>query len=937
MYKSAGYRVFTDNTEQSQLEARYAPVLHKQLQQNMQAFRQHIPAIAGLLHNYQAQRYSLLCDKAGYLNIVDFSVGQVFYPDEPVAAASQEVLQFIRQAPVVHMSAPDSDTLTTLPASVDVIVMLGLGLGLQLVPLLSKVDVKHLLIYEPDSDIFACSVQATDWAAILRLAQTKGTALYLQVGQDASALPADLAELSAACQFDRFYLYRHYSHPVMDKVKQHMQLHTGNAAMLLNSRLHFHAYTELYDEADARHGDNLGIFCPQPYRNDALLQKNMAALAKYYPQVHDAIQQHNSRHWQLVTDQHGKPNLHHTERQVLFYQDYQADSAQLVADFCQHPFQDDVLIGSKPGYKLRSYLHNQKIRQLMPILERSVKKRPQLPAELDSLIIFGIALGEHISQLLLKHQVKNFYLCEPNLDFFAASLHVTDWAQLFAKIAEQGGRLYLNLGGNGSEYFYDLMRQFYQVGAFSIANTHLLTSYYNAPMNKAISELRDNLRVVLAIGEYFDHARYGIAHTYGNFICGARVLRQGFGNGQHAYQKLPVFIVGNGPSLDQCFDYLHEYKDRVIIISCGTALKALHEHGITPDFHAELEQNRATCEWVSQVEDAEYLQQISLFSVNGVHPDTMALFKETLLCFKDGEASTQLFQAVLKANNVQTESLAFAYPTVTNMVMNMVLRLGFQSIYLFGVDLGFVDINYHHSRSSAYYKQDGAQIYDYQQTHGGGLPAKGNFQPWVFTKPEFDVSRKLLEQSIVQAGLRSEVYNCSNGVQIAGAVPLLPDNILLSTVSGSKAALLPQLMAQGYLSLSEQQVQQVIEQLDLTLLQQSMQQWLELLSADVTTEQQACDLIEQQWTFLLKTKLQAGNPAFILFNGSTNYFSAIMLKLISSTGDGGGSLLSAFNEVLAVWRDYLQQATASYCAEPFTYDKVSVADMLNKRKQVAAG
>ena len=924
MYKSAGYRVFTDSAEQQQLESRFAPILHQQLQHNLQAFRQYIPAIADLLRGYQSQRYSLLCEKAGYLNIVDFSVGQVLYPDDPFVAAKREVDAFLQRAPLIYLSEPVSEPYQPLSDKTEVVVMLGLGFGYQLLPLLHRANIKHLIIYEPDTDILACSVQTADWAAILRLAQSKGTALYLQVGQDGSGLPSDLAELQAAVNFVQFALYRHYSHPVMDKVKHHLQQYSGNSAMLLNSKLHFHAYSDFYDEVDARHGDPLGIAQVSAYQDQSLYQKNLAALQKYYPQVHSAITQHKSRHWQLVKDSHGKANLYHGERQVLFYQDYQKDSEQLVSDFSLHPFQDDVMIGSKPGYKLRSYLHNQKVRQLMPILERSVKKRSQLPNELDSLILFGIALGEHVKLLLQQHQVKHLYLCEPNLDFFSASLHTTDWAALFDQIAEQGGRLYLNLGGDGSEYFLDLMRQFYQVGAFSIANTHLLTSYYNHPMNKAISELRDNLRVVLAIGEYFDHARFGIAHTYGNFTDGAGVLRQGFGLQRHAFQQLPVFIVGNGPSLDQCFDYLHQYKDQVVIISCGTALKALHQHGIKPDFHAELEQNRATYEWVSQVEDPEYLKQITLVSVNGVHPDTMTLFKDTLLCFKDGEASTQLFQAALKANNIQTESLSFAYPTVTNMVMNMVLRLGFENIYLFGVDLGFVDINYHHSRSSAYYKQDGSQIYDYQKAHGGGLPAKGNFLDWVFTKPEFDVSRKLLEQSIAQSGRRSEVYNCSNGVKIAGAVPLIPDNILLPPVTEDKQQLLLQMVASGYQRLHNELPQQIVKQLDLTMLKTTVGAWLDLLSEDVVTEQQAIKLIDKQWAFLLKTKLEAGNPAFILLNGSANYFSAIMLKLVTTEQDNNGQL-DSFNDVLRVWKEYLIEALNSYLEEPLKCDEVSFA------------
>ncbi|WP_417704958.1 6-hydroxymethylpterin diphosphokinase MptE-like protein [Rheinheimera aquimaris] len=932
MYKSAGYRVFTDSAEQQKLESRFAPILHQQLQHNLQAFRQHIPAIADLLRGYQSQRYSLLCEKAGYLNIVDFSVGQVLYPDDPFVAAKREVDAFLQRAPLIYLSEPVSEPYQPLSDDTEVVVMLGLGFGYQLLPLLHRVNIKHLIIYEPDTDILACSVQTADWAAILRLAQSKGTALYLQVGQDGSGLPSDLAELQAAVNFEQFALYRHYSHPVMDKVKHHLQQYSGNSAMLLNSKLHFHAYSDLYDEVDARHGDPLGIAQISAYQDQTLYQKNLAALQKYYPQVHSAITQHKSRHWQLVKDSHGKANLYHSERQVLFYQDYQTDSEQLVSDFCQHPFQDDVLIGSSPSYKLRSYLHQQKVRQLMPILERSVKKRSQLPKELDSLILFGIALGEHVKLLLQQHQVKHLYLCEPNLDFFSASLHTTDWAALFDQIAEQGGRLYLNLGGDGSEYFLDLMRQFYQVGAFSIANTHLLTSYYNNPMNKAISELRDNLRVVLAMGEYFDHARFGIAHTYGNFSNGAGILRQGFGLQRHAFQQLPVFIIGNGPSLDKCFDYLHQYKDQAVIISCGTALKALHKQGIKPDFHAELEQNRATYEWVSQVEDPEYLKQITLVSVNGVHPDTMALFKDTLLCFKDGEASTQLFQAALKANNIQTESLSFAYPTVTNMVMNMVLRLGFESIYLFGVDLGFVDINYHHSRSSAYYKQDGSQIYDYQKAHGGGLPTPGNFLPFVFTKPEFDVSRKLIEQSIAHSGRRSEVYNCSNGVKIVGATALLPENILLAPVPEGKQYLLQQLLSEGYQRLASDLPLQIVGQLDLTMLGQTVESWLELLSEEVVTEQQAAKLIEKQWAFLLRTKLEPGNPTFILLNGSTNYFSAIMLKLVS-TDQEDNSQLAAFLDVLAVWREYLTEVLKEYPANRLKYDEVSMHYLFSKPKE----
>lgn len=935
MYKRAGYQLSTDETIQAELEQAVAPLLLERYQQNLQAFRQYIPSINSLLQNHNSQQYSVLCNKFAELNIVDFAVGQMFYQSHPQQEVAEDVQQYYRSAPFIWLDNHQASNVAALPEQIELLVMFGLGAGYQLESLVAQRSIHYLIVYEPSTDILACSAQMCNWKSILQQAAAKGTAIFLQIGNDASSLPADLAELLQQVDVGQCYFYRHYSHPVMDKVFNYMLQHSGDRQALTNDRLHLGRYDNLYDEAESRHANtiasrqvSLSITTENP-----LYLRNMDALQIYYPQIYTVMQVYQPKHWQLVTDDTGKANLWQEERKALFYADIDIDSKQLIDDFCQHPFQDDVFIGHRPGYKLHTYLHNQQVTKLLPILERSVKKRNYLPEQIDSLIVFGIALGKHITQLMQQHKVQNLYICEPNLDFFAASLNITDWAEIFEQAKQNKQRIYLNLGGDGDQYFQDLMRQFYMVGAYSIANTYLLTSYYSEKMNKAILELRSNLKVVLAVGEYFDHARFGIAHTYGAFALGAKLLQLGCASRRYPALQLPIFIVGNGPSLDECFDYLHEYRDKAIIISCGTALKALHKQGIQPDFHAELEQNRATYDWVTQVNDPDYLKGIRLLSVNGIHPDTTELFAETLLCFKDGEASSHLFQPALKQAGIEAESLAYSYPTVTNMVLNMMLKMGFQSLYLFGVDLGFADINYHHSRHSAYFKADGQAVYDYQKAHGGGLPVAGNFLPFVFTKPEFDVSRKLLEQAIQDAQGKCEIYNCSNGVRIAGTVPLHPNNILLTTSPADKTVLLGHFIEQAYQNVPSALAKHITDKLDPTLLRQTMDDWQLLLAEDIESEQQAKQLIDEQWKLLLKSKLQLGNPAFILFNGSTNYFSAIMLKLAVSTDHDDNSQLSAFNEVLAVWREYLAKGGEQYLAEPLKYDEVSMQYLLRKHLQ----
>ena len=141
----------------------------------------------------------------------------------------------------------------------------------------------------------------------------------------------------------------------------------------------------------------------------------------------------------------------------------------------------------------------------------------------------------------------------------------------------------------------------------------------------------------------------------------------------------------------------------MIIVSCGTSLQVLHRHGIVPDYHAEIEQNRSTHDWATRLKDKDYLKQITLVSCNGVHPDTCDLYKNVLVAFKEGESSTVSSLNILGENNFET--LKFAFPTVSNFAVNLFVTLGFKQLYFFGIDLGFIDKNHHHSKSSGYYDE----------------------------------------------------------------------------------------------------------------------------------------------------------------------------------------------------------------------------------------
>lgn len=941
MLKYINYQILDNNDQQEALEKQVSVTIGRNIRQNIDAFRQHIPSLVGIINDHEVQQYSLFCTKDAELNIVDFATGRVFYQSTAKLEVMAEVQEYYSHAAYFNLQS-QKDDLTwrhqALPAKIDVLLVFGLGLGYHLNELVMNSHIRYLVVYEPNVDILLCSAQANNWQQLLDTATSMGTHIFLQIGSDATAVPAELAELlEFDATLDKIFVYRHQFHPMMDDVIRYVLQHSGDKEALTNTGHQFTEYKDYADYVSERAGNLLGHYKPKDYKSEqaqALYDANMEALQKFYPKVHKAMLEHKTRAWQLVTDPQGNPNLYHQKRHALFQLNVFDESAQLADYFIEHPFKDDVVLSQRTSFKFRKYLHFSKIAELQPLIEKILTQQSKLPEQVETLIAFGIGLGKHIEILAQQRQIKNLFLCEPNLDFFAASLWVTDWAGIIQRADSDGSRIYLNLGGDGSHYFYDLMSQFYQVGAYSIADTYMLSSYYNVGMQKAIADLRAELKVVLAMGEYYDHARFGIAHTYHSLHSGQRFLK----NASHDYKQLPaldlpVFIVGNGPSLDQCFEYLKEYRDQVILISCGTALKALHKNGICPDFHAEIEQNRATYDWVSQIKDNDYLSQINLISVNGIHPDTCALFKATYLCFKDGEASTYVFHNGMKKNGYQVASLAYAYPTVTNMVMNYGIKVGWKCFYLFGVDLGFVDINRHHSQHSAYFKTDGSQAYNYQAHHGGGVPAAGNFRPQLYTKPEFDVSRKLLEQAIAKAGRKIEVYNCSDGVKIKGTIPLLPENILLEPATADKKdSKLDLLLQEAFYPELPQLADKIYQLFSPELYRASMELWLELLAQDATDIQSARALISEQWAFMRSRAVTDKDITFCLFHGSANFIAAVLTKIAANITDENELALETFNQVLVIWRRYLEQGMELYLAEPLALDQVDVTYLFSPPK-----
>lgn len=871
--------IHQDEQLQEAIEQRSAVHISSQFVDNRNTFARIVPNLADELDTIDNQNISIFCNKNEEYNLVDFGVGRTFYGENPTQEIQKQLLHKAQYSTFIDFGSNTSGAMEGLTEEQqtgfeeDVLVILGVALGGHIKSLIQVSSAKHIIIYEPEGQYFKCSNMIMSWKALFDLAAEQGITLYFQLHKDARDLVSDLDELRQHFSIQKVRLFQHYFHPMFDCVtktlrnQQWQETHANCKPFQLSP---------IYNE-----------FCPawmDTVANSSLekvtehskkFQKNMLAFKKYYPNIHAEFEAYEPQLWQPMVNAQGDVNLLNLNNGGYWHGDLPVqDGRDNFDNFAKHPNRDGLILGYN-GEKLKHYLHYRLVKKTERLLQAAEDEVGILPDTIKSLILFGLGSGYQLQALFENKNVEKLFICEPNRDFFYASLHAIDWHNILSTIDAQDGRLYINIGDDGTHLFRDLLGQFYNIGPYVLSQTYFYQGYYNAPLNAAIGQLREQLQIVISMGEYFDHACYGISHTKEMLRKGVPYMRPTSAHKLSIFEKeLPVIFIGNGPSLDYSLATIKELQSQAILVCCGTALQVLHRNGIVPDFHAEIEQNRATHDWAVRVDDADYLKQITLISCNGIHPDTCALYKDVKIAFKEGESSTVSMLKIIGEENA--EALAFAFPTVTNFALNFFLKLGFNQLYLMGVDLGFVDASQHHSSQSGYYDSAGKELYNYAQENNTGLLVPGNFRSVVNTKHEFKIAKMIMEQSLAQQSV--DCYNTSDGAKIQGTQALNIDDILLVSNAKQKADCLLSLESSFQQVAINDFSKQCDEKYDKHKLLNEIQQLIALLKKPLRTKESIFTLVETQKQYLFHSYSQGETLFFYYLYGSMNYINAVLSK-----------------------------------------------------------
>lgn len=243
--------------------------------------------------------------------------------------------------------------------------------------------------------------------------------------------------------------------------------------------------------------------------------------------------------------------------------------------------------------------------------------------------------------------------------------------------------------------------------------------------------------------------------------------------------------------------------------------------------------------------------------------------------------------------------------------------------------MGFINDKRHHSRQSAYYHEDGAEMYNYSESINTSFVTPGNFRKTVFTKHEFKIAKMVLEQAIASAPKNVSFFNCSDGAQIVGAAPLTIDSVLVTASSEDKKQAVANVKNGAF---KRQESKDVIERYEdrysSKVIATELDAFGKWLDKPVDSIKDAEALVDQQKNMLFYSYQNGRSLLFYYLYGTVNFANAMLTKLLYSSKENG---VEQFSKGLDIWREYFQRFKVKILEQQSAFDVSMSPNNLLKR------
>jgi len=612
-------------------------------------------------------------------------------------------------------------------------------------------------------------------------------------------------------------------------------------------------------------------------------KKNMNFFKQANVNIYNSFNAYEAKEIWPIFSEEGYINLiNGKSKQLVYPKNPREYSKEVVENFLENPWYIDLNFGK--GFQVdeeedRSHvLSMNELLNLIYSRETEMIKNVHHPKSIRFLVLKGIGLGYQIEYLIQSVDIHYLCLLEPNKDIFFASLHMIDYSKLSAFFNRKGYGLNIIFESNRKTCIDNLTAYMLGIGVQNSSRFYEFDHLCSSALDNLSNNVKEGIvESIKALG-FFDDEQVGLAHSIYNFKQHYPLLTK-----NSCTFDMPVFLCGNGPSLDKSKDFLLANRDKAIIISGGSTLSSLYKMGIKPDYHVENERTLAVHAWVESSSDKAYRRDIKFLALNTIHPKVMSEFDKIGVALKPNDLGTCYF--LINEKNEKFLQLMSCNPTVSNTSFSFALAMGFKNIYLFGIDLGFSDEGEHHSSHSLYSKI-GKEFYEgnsiFEAHSNENYNVKGNFKEQIRTTLTFDSSKQILELLLEQHP-DAKVYNTSEGAYIKGTVPMKLSDIPKLEDIENKAKVTDEIFNLNF----SQDYETRHYQDDVVInafqyLQMSLNSLLELIREKVDTVEDARDKFDHINNLLmLMLKNKKDMPMYFLLKGSVLSFTLLLSKILS--------------------------------------------------------
>jgi hypothetical protein len=649
-------------------------------------------------------------------------------------------------------------------------------------------------------------------------------------------------------------------------------------------------------------------------------EQNMAAFRQYIPHIADMYEVYQPmRPFRFFCNENGQPNLAWLDDEIAVY----GKEPYLICETLVKEFMEKGAL-SKFSFSQEAntigFVHVEYLNKLNAYLDDIALREEmltQVPHEVPSALVFGVGLGYHLGYLYEQCKIGTLFLFEPDLDLFYGSLFCFDWAPLLSYLHQENLGLHILLGQDEETIVKDFSSAIHSRGSFLIANAFIMWGYQNEKIRKLIEKVQQEYYLLVMGWGFFDDNLIALSHTINNIERAVPFLKSGL-RISPKHQRTPIFIVANGPSLDESIAVISKNQDKAIIISCGSAISALHKVGIKPDIHVETERTKIVYDFLVNLDDPEYLRDVMFLSTDVIHPDCATLFNHSALVFKLSEPGVVLYRNYFSGLQ-SCAALGGVNPLVGNIGISAPVHLGFKNLYLFGVDNGYKHKGHHHSKLSSYYNNEESAGTLGDLMYGDSpWQREGNFGGMVTSNAMFDTSRRVMEQ-VLATNDDVQCFNCSDGAKIEKTRALPSAEISLVTPV-DKPAMIAEIAALcAPIPLSKQDF---ITLLDIDFFNVFVDKMIAEWQQEFSSRNELNQLMLRNFGYLAQIAATRQQHISQTMVGSMNYVFTLLSSILYSF-EGEEETLALMRPAIELWLEFLTKVREMY---PKAFDSVDMND-----------